>query len=179
MNPSRETKFSGTHGDRGMFIFPVQLTTSRIGNLTRLIHTLLHVMTIHTYIHTYYLIPGSVFCVTVWCLVCTVCVCVLSSHLFWTSGLWTAGNTQEEGHTGFLIHLPSAVLALIFPARRIQPFLSLVNREVKFCVLTMLIVLHFFGIFGGGRGGRKNPSSCGDTEIRTHVPTSETFEVTN
>ena len=46
----RETKFSGTHGDRGMFIFPVQLTTSRIGNLTRLIHTLLYVMTIHTYI---------------------------------------------------------------------------------------------------------------------------------
>ena len=40
-----------------MFIFPVQLTTSRIGNLTRLIHTLLYVMTIHTYIHTY--IHGS------------------------------------------------------------------------------------------------------------------------
>ena len=35
-----------------MFIFPVQLTTSRIGNLTRLIHTLLYVMTIDTYIHT-------------------------------------------------------------------------------------------------------------------------------
>ena len=33
-----------------MFIFPVQLTTSRIGNLTRSIHTLLYVMTIHTYI---------------------------------------------------------------------------------------------------------------------------------
>ena len=35
-------------------MFPVQLTTSRIGNLTRLIHTgtLLYVMTIHTYIHT-------------------------------------------------------------------------------------------------------------------------------
>ena len=48
LNPSRETKFSGTHGDRGVFIFPVQLTTSRIGNLTRLIHTLLYVMTIHT-----------------------------------------------------------------------------------------------------------------------------------
>ena len=42
----------GTHGDRGMFIFPVQLATSRIGNLARLIHTLLYVMTIHTYIHT-------------------------------------------------------------------------------------------------------------------------------
>ena len=25
-----------------------------------------------------------------------------------------AGVTQEEGHTGFLIHLPSAVRALIF-----------------------------------------------------------------
>ena len=47
---SLSTKFSGTHGDRGMFIFPVQLTTSRIGNLTRLIHTLLYVMTIHTYL---------------------------------------------------------------------------------------------------------------------------------
>ena len=36
-----------------MFILPVQLTTSKIGNLTRLIHNLLYVMTIHTYIHTY------------------------------------------------------------------------------------------------------------------------------
>ena len=36
-----------------------------------------------------------------------------------------AGVTQEEGHTGFLIHLPFAVLALIFVARRIQPSLSL------------------------------------------------------
>ena len=50
LNPSRETKFSGTHGDRGIFIFPVQLITSRIGNLTRLIHTLLYAMTIHIYI---------------------------------------------------------------------------------------------------------------------------------
>ena len=53
VNPSRETKFSGTHGDGGMFIFPVQLTTTSTGNLTRLIHTLLYVMTIHTYIRTY------------------------------------------------------------------------------------------------------------------------------
>ena len=49
--PSRETKFSGTYGDRGIFIFPVQLTTCRIGNLIQLVHTLLYVMTIHTYIH--------------------------------------------------------------------------------------------------------------------------------
>ena len=31
---------------QGNIIFPVQLTTSRIGNLTLLIHTLLYVMTI-------------------------------------------------------------------------------------------------------------------------------------
>ena len=47
-----------------------------------------------------------------------------------------AGVTQEEGHTGS-IHLSSAVLALIFLARRIQPFFSLVDREVEFCVLTI------------------------------------------
>ena len=29
---------------QGIFIFPVQLITSRIGNLTRLIHTLLYVI---------------------------------------------------------------------------------------------------------------------------------------
>ena len=46
-----------------------------------------------------------------------------------------AGVTQEKGHTDFL-HLFSAVFALIFLARRIQPFLSLVGREVDFCVLT-------------------------------------------
>ena len=46
------------------------------------------------------------------------------------------GVTQEEGHTGFFI-LFSAVRALIFLARWIQPFLSLVDREVEFCVLTI------------------------------------------
>ena len=68
-----------------------------------------------------------------------VCVCVFSSHSFWTSSSLDvpAGVTQEEGHTGFLIHLLSAVRALIFLARGIQPFLSLVDREVEFCVLTI------------------------------------------
>ena len=63
--------------------------------------------------------------------------CVFSSHSFWTSMDVPAGVTQEEGNTGFSIHLLSAVLALIFLARRIQPFLSLVDREVEFCVLTI------------------------------------------
>ena len=45
--------------------------------------------------------------------------------------------TQEEDHREFLIYLLSAVRALIFLARRIQPFLSLVDREVGFRVLTI------------------------------------------
>ena len=46
-----------------------------------------------------------------------------------------AGVTQEEGHKRFL-HLPSAILAFIFIASRIQPSLSLVDCEVEFCVPT-------------------------------------------
>ena len=69
-------------------------------------------------------------------------VCVFSSHSFWTSSSLdvTAGVTQEEGHTGFLIHLLSAVRAFIFLARRIQPFLSLVDREVEFCVDNIILL---------------------------------------
>ena len=61
---------------------------------------------------------------------------MFSSHSFWTSSSLDvpAGVTQEEGHTGFLVHLLSAVRALIFLARRIQSFLSLVDREAEFCV---------------------------------------------
>ena len=68
-----------------------------------------------------------------------VCVCVFSSHSFWTSSLLDvpAGVTQEEGHTEFFIHLLSAVRALNFLARRIQPFLSLVDREVEFVYLRL------------------------------------------
>ena len=57
-----------------------------------------------------------------------VCVCVFFPFIL---------DIKEEGHTRFFIHLPSAVRALIFLARRIQPFLSLVDREVQFCVLTI------------------------------------------
>ena len=110
-------------------------------------------------------------CVATLLVVC-VCVCVFSSHLFWTSSTLDvpAGVTQEEGgHTGFLIHFLSAVRALIFLARRIQPFLSLVGREVEFC--DDLIVLHMLGIFIYLflSFSEKNPV-CRD---RTHVPTCQ------
>ena len=44
-----------------------------------------------------------------------------------------AGIIEEEDRTGFL-HLSSAVLASIFLARRIQPFLSLVDPVKSNCV---------------------------------------------
>ena len=54
---------------------------------------------------------------------------MFSSHSFWTSSSLdvSAGVTQKEGHTGFFIHPSSAVRTLISLARRIQPFLSLVE----------------------------------------------------
>ena len=55
-----------------------------------------------------------------------------------------AGVAQEEGNTGFSIHLLSAVLALISLARRIQPFLSLVDREVEFCVCVCVCFLPIY-----------------------------------
>ena len=80
-------------------------------------------------------------------------MCVFSSHLFWTSSSLDvpAGVTQEECHTGILIHLLSAVRAFIFLARRIQPFLSLVDREVEFLCTNdfnrSLTVGHFYLVF--------------------------------
>ena len=58
-----------------------------------------------------------------------------------------AGATHVDDHTGFL-HLSSAVLALIFLARRIQPFLSLTNRDSRvLCTNNELIVLHLLGMY--------------------------------
>ena len=86
LNSSRETKFSGTHGNRGIFIFPVQLTTNRIGNLTRLIHALLYVMTIHTYIS-----------VELCCLSATPdCICVLVVYVA------ISNNSKKETSGHFL-----------------------------------------------------------------------------
>ena len=110
-----------------------------------------------------------------------VCVCVVIPFILDVRIVDApVGVTQEGGHTGFS-HLPSGVLALIFLARRIQPFLSLVDREAEFCVLTNLsFSTYFLGAFCCCCCcDRKNPSSCDSTKIRTHVPTSEGFEVTN
>ena len=94
------------------------------------IHTYIHVTCIHTYnIHPY-------ICV----FVCIVIAFVLDVRL---DCLWTY---QPESHGRKVItqyfYIPSTVLALIFLARRTQPFLSLVDREVKFWCTHELIALH-------------------------------------
>ena len=67
-----------------------------------------------------------------------MCVCVFFPFILTVKFLDVpAGVTQEEGHTGFFIHLPFAVHAFIFLARSIQPLFSLVDREVEFRVLTI------------------------------------------
>ena len=61
-----------------------------------------------------------------------VCVCFLTiysgRHVRW---MYQPGSHRRKV-TGFLIHFPSAVHAFIFLAKRIQPFLSLVDRKSNF-----------------------------------------------
>ena len=88
-----------------MFIFPVQLTTSRIGNLTRLIHTLLYVMTIHTYIQQYrqqYLIIVSItaefysYTYTTYCT--SIIIIIISAHKSDLSYPWSQTQASLSIH---------------------------------------------------------------------------------
>ena len=97
-----------------------------------------------------------------------VCVCFLPIH--------SARVTQEEGHTGFFIHLLSAyqpgshtgffiqlfLRALLFLAKMIQPFLSLVDQVIlhQLSIFTFIFIYFF---------SEKNPV-CRD---RTHVPSCQ------
>ena len=98
-----------------------------------------------------------------------VCVCVFFPIILYIKFV---GRTSR-GHIGFFIHLPSAVLALIFLARKIQPFLSLVDREVEFCVLT---IQSFSARWAFLFFSEKNPVYR-DSNSRPNV--SEGYEVTS
>ena len=107
-----------------------------------------------------------------------VCVCVFFPSILGIKCIEriSAGATQEEGHTGFLIHLLSAVRAFIFLARRIQPFLSLVDRDVEFCVLTFSsFSTRWAFLFSFLFFSEKNPVCRG----RTHVPTCQRLHGTS
>ena len=108
-----------------------------------------------------------------------------SCFVFWSRDVGSAVSPRVappifrlRSEFGFL-HLPSAMLASTFLAKRIQPFLSLIDREVEFRpplvgYFYFIFILFYLFIFV-----RKNPRPCDCTEIRTHVPTSEGLEVTN
>ena len=106
------------------------------------------------------------------CCVCVVIPFILDVRLVDAP----AEVTQEEGRTGFL-HFPSAVLSREGFSR---PFLSSTVRSnfvyprINRSELVGQYLFDSIFIIA-----RKNPSSCDCTEIRTHVPTSEGFEVTN
>ena len=104
-------------------------------------------------------------------------MCVCSSYLLWTPSSLDvpAGVTQEEGHTGFLIHLPSAVHAFIF----------VVDREVELCVQTIesfstcwaffisFFILFYFIIVGKKKKkkNRYRGSNSGSNVVRADVTT--------
>ena len=99
-----------------------------------------------------------------------LCACVCFLHIY--SGRQACGRTSR-GHTGRLIHLPSAVLALTFLARRIQPFLSLVDCEVEFSVLTNYLFSTCWAFFFFVR---KNPSYR-DSNSRPNVRRFRGYQV--
>ena len=78
-----------------------------------------------------------------------------------------AGATQDVSSAFLLRCLPSFFsregFRCAFPSSKVRS--------------NFVYVLHLLGIFYFFVS--KNLSSCDDTEIRTHVPTSESFEVTN
>ena len=112
---------------------------------------------------------GDIALPLVWLSYYSVFVCFLPIN----SGHQVRWTYQPGSHrrkvTGFLIHLLSAVRALIFLARRIQPFLSLVDREVEFCVLTIYSFSTRWSFLVCFYNSEKNPV-CRD---RTHVPTCQ------
>ena len=96
------------------------------------------------------LITGGILVLDTKSKVSVVCVCVFSSHLFWTSSSLDvpAGVTQEEGHTGLLTHLlPCAVHIRLFFSRK-GFSRSFPSSTVKSILCTNdYLVLHLLGFF--------------------------------
>ena len=110
-----------------------------------------------------------------------VCVCVVIPFIL---DIKFVGRTTR-GHTGgkFTRDFSSTFLLRCVPSffsregfSRSFP-LSTVKSNLRFINHSPLVGHFLFFIFYFFV--RKNPSLCDDTEIRTHVPTSEGFEVTN
>ena len=94
-----------------------------------------------------------------------------------TCGRTSRGNTGERSHKisppsfcGACLHFSSKKdSAVPFPRRPLSRIL---------CTHELIVLHSSLSILLWG-GGRKYPSSCDCTEIRTHIPTSDGFKVTN
>ena len=94
-----------------------------------------------------------------------VCLCVLPSNLFWTSGLWTyqPGShrrkvTQDKGHTGFSSTFLLRCLPSFFSREGLsRSFPSSTVKSGTLCT-NDLTVLHLLGLFFFFFFVRKNPS---------------------
>ena len=85
-NLSRETKFSGANADRETLFSPVQLTTCRIGNLTRLIHTL------------------------------AICVTIIHGYDVYRGYTWYAINILHERILGFSTLCSASIFPSLYPS---------------------------------------------------------------
>ena len=61
--------------------------------------------------------------------------------------IYQPGSHMRKVTHDFFFTVVLRCMTFIFLARRIQPFLSLVDREVEFLCTNNLIVLHFLGIY--------------------------------
>ena len=75
--------------DRKIFLFPVQLTTSRIGTRTRLIHTLAVCVTIHTCVPTVTRSYLTIVCVLLCCLFSFNMITSLFPSIFCTVAIFS------------------------------------------------------------------------------------------
>ena len=99
----------------------------------------------------------------------SVCVCVFLffPYILHIKFVGLTSKVHLGGRSHRIFHPPSfCVRVLIFLARRIQPFLFLVDREVEFCVLHLLGIFYYFILLNFSE---ENPVY----RDRTHVPTCQ------
>ena len=98
---------------------------------------------------------------------CCVCVCIVYWHPIYSGrqvcGRTSRGRPREEGRR---VSSPCFCGACLNFYREEDPAVPFTSSSVKSNFVSFSTTC------------RKNRSSCDDSEIRTHVPTSEGFEVT-
>ena len=112
-----------------------------------------------------------------------VCVCVMSSHLFWTSNLWTHQRViQEEGHkrTSPASFCGAIIDCLNLLSSREGFSRSFPSSTVKSNFVYLLInrsplVGHFFFLTFYCEKYQFVLGQVLWTEVRTHIPTSKGF----